>query len=246
MSDIHANLPALQAAMKDAESCGADELLCLGDVVGNYDQPAECVRIMRDKARMCLKGNHDVYCSASVSLDSFNQQAREHVEWTRVQLSEEDREWLANLPLTVVVDGFTLVHATLNAPHRWEYVADKLSAAASFAHQKTKLCFFGHTHLPLAFMRDSSVRGGTYSKLKIDSEKDYFINVGSVGQSRDGDWRATYAVYDAGSRLVELRRVDYDRPTRGPSGGDDLGKPVSPKNPPPNTLTGRNEPHSSN
>jgi predicted phosphodiesterase len=105
-----------------------------------------------------------------------------------------------------------MVHATLDGPQRWGYVFDKLAAAASFTYQNTSVCFFGHTHVPVAFIRDSVVRGGTYSKFKVEPGKKYFVNVGAVGQPRDGNSKAAYVVYDLEESTIELRRLDYDIP----------------------------------
>ena len=102
------------------------------------------------------------------------------------------------------------MHATLDGPQRWGYVFDRLAAAASFTYQNTGVCFFGHTHVPVAFVRDSMVRGGTYSKFKTEPGKKYFINVGSVGQPRDGNPKASYVVYDLDEGSIEIRRLDYD------------------------------------
>src|SRR6202023_2264818 len=107
--------------------------------------------------------------------------AKMAIEWTREQLSGEDRKWLREFEYVRLLDGFTLVHATLDNPQRWCYVFNKLDAAASFTYQKTRICFFGHTHVPVLFMRDSTIRGGTYSKFKVEPDRKFFINVGSVG-----------------------------------------------------------------
>ena len=112
----------------------------------------------------CVKGNHDEYCSSDDHLEGFNPHAADAVHWTRDQLDEEEKQWLRELKYTRMAANFTLVHATLDAPQRWGYVFDKLAAAASFPYQNTQMCFFGHTHVPVAFMRDTAVRGGTYSK----------------------------------------------------------------------------------
>src|SRR5260370_14848433 len=109
-----------------------------------------------------------------------------------------------------MVNTFTLVHATLDGPPRGCYVFDNLAAAASFTYQNTGVCFFGHTHVPVAFIRDSVVRGGTYSKFKVEQGKKYFVNVGSVGQPRDNNPKAAYVVYDVDEGTIELRRLDYD------------------------------------
>ena len=105
-----------------------------------------------------------------------------------------------------------MVHATLDGPQRWGYVFDKLMAAASFTYQNTSVCFFGHTHVPVAFVRDAVVRGGTYSKFRVEAGRKYFVNVGSVGQPRDGKPKAAYVIYDLDESSIEIRRLDYDIP----------------------------------
>ncbi len=158
----------------------------------------------------CVKGNHDEYCATDMPLDGFSPSATKAVQWTHKQLTEDDREWLRNLPYVRTVEGFTMVHATLDCPERWGYSFDKLAAAASLTHQKTQVCFFGHTHVPVAFIRDTMVRGGTYTTVKVEPGKDYFINPGAVGQPRDNNPKAAYVVYDMDKGAVELHRVAYD------------------------------------
>src|SRR5512135_3373740 len=109
-----------------------------------------------------------------------------------------------------MVASFSVVHGTLDGPQRWGCVFDKLAAAASFTYQNTPVCFFGHTHVPVAFIRDSVVRGGTYSKFKVEPGRKYFVNVGSVGQPRDGDPRAAYVIFDMDEGTIELRRLNYN------------------------------------
>ena len=210
IADIHANLEALEAVLADAKAQRCTHYACLGDVVGYNANPKECLDIIREMGMPCVKGNHDDYCSTNEELDGFNPYAREAVNWTRHQLTEEDRQWLWDLKYLRLVANFSIVHATLDGPQRWGYVFDKLAAAASFTYQNTAVCFFGHTHVPMAFIRDSVVRGGTYSKFKIEPGRKYFINVGSVGQSRDGVPKATYAIYDIDEGSIELRRLDYN------------------------------------
>jgi len=212
IADIHANLEALEVVLADAKAEKCTHYACLGDVVGYNANPKECLDIVRTMGMPCVKGNHDEYCSVDINLDGFNPQAAEAVQWTRQQLTDEDRQWLRDLKYLRLVGNFTIVHSTLDGPQRWGYVFDKLAAAASFTYQNTSLCFFGHTHVPVAFIRDSVVRGGTYSKFKIEPGRKYFINVGSVGQSRDGVAKATYVIYDMTEGTVDLRRLDYDIP----------------------------------
>jgi predicted phosphodiesterase len=210
IADIHGNLDALQVVLDDAKKQMVTHYACLGDVVGYNANPKECLDIIRTMNMPCVKGNHDEYCSSEEHLEGFNPAAAEAVNWTRTQLTDDDRQWLRDLKYTRMVTNFTIVHATLDGPQRWGYVFDKLAAAASFTYQNTSVCFFGHTHVPVAFMKDSVVRGGTYSKFKTEPGKKYFVNVGAVGQPRDNNPKAAYVVYDTVDGTIEIRRLDYD------------------------------------
>jgi predicted phosphodiesterase len=210
IADIHANLEAFEVVLEDSRAQNCTHYCCVGDVVGYNANPKECLDIVRSMAMPCVKGNHDEYCSTDQPLDGFNPHAAEAVNWTRKQLSPDDKSWLRDLKYVRMVTNFTIVHATLDGPQRWGYVFDKLAAAASFTYQNTSICFFGHTHVPVAFIRDSMVRGGTYSKFKVEPGKKYFVNVGAIGQPRDGNPKAAYVVYDADEGTIELRRLDYD------------------------------------
>ncbi|MGZ4961138.1 MAG: metallophosphoesterase family protein [Limisphaerales bacterium] len=210
IADIHANLEALQVVLDDIQKQKCTHIACLGDVVGYNANPKECLDIVRQMNIPVVKGNHDEYCSTDEELEGFNPNAAEAVLWTRQQLSDDDRKWLRDLKYVRLVSNFTIVHATLDQPQRWAYVFEKLDAAASFTYQNTAVCFFGHTHVPLAFIRDASVRGGTYSKFKVEPGRKYFVNVGAVGQPRDGIPKCGYVVYDMDEGSIELRRLDYD------------------------------------
>lgn len=210
IADIHANLDAFQVVLDDIQTQKCDKVVCLGDVVGYGAEPKKCLDIVRAMAIPCIKGNHDEYCSIDEHTEGFNPQAAEAILWTRQQLTQEDRNWLRDLKYLRLIANFTIVHATLDVPQRWGYVFDKLAAAASFTYQNTNVCFFGHTHVPVAFVRDTMVRGGTYSKFKVEPGRKYFVNVGSIGQPRDGNPKAAYVVYDMTEGTIELRRLDYD------------------------------------
>ncbi len=212
IADIHANLEAFEVVLKDAKEQKCTHYCCVGDVVGYGANPRECLEIVRSMGMPCVRGNHDEYCSSEEDLDGFNPHAAEAVTWTRKHLSQEDRQWLRDLKYVRLVASFSMVHATLDGPQRWGYVFDKLMAAASFTYQNTSVCFFGHTHVPVAFIRDSVVRGGTYSKFRVEPGRKYFVNVGSVGQPRDGNPKAAYVIYDLDEGSIELRRLDYDIP----------------------------------
>lgn len=208
--DIHGNLEALQTVLADAEKNECTHYVCLGDVVGYNANPHECLEIVRKMEIPVVKGNHDEQASITQDLDGFNPLAEEAINWTRDHLTEEDKQWLRDLRMVRQVRDFTIVHATLDTPHKWGYVFNQLDAAASFNYQHTTICFYGHTHAPRAYIRDTGVKGVTLDKLRIEQGKKYFINVGSVGQPRDGDWRAAYCIFHADTQLVELRRLDYD------------------------------------
>ncbi len=218
ISDIHANIEALDAVIADAQCEGVDDFVCLGDVVGYNAAPAECIRRIRELGCKVVKGNHDHYCSDfSVNLDDFQPNAASVIEWTRRNLSEDDIRWLRELPLTAVVRGFTLVHSTLDSPEHFRYAFDRLDAADSFNCQRTRVCFHGHTHVPCMFRRlpggdrNAVVQTGPLNGAL--EQGNYFINVGSVGQPRDGNPKACYVIFSMeglANLSVEFRRVDYD------------------------------------
>ncbi len=210
LGDIHSNLEALQNVLADAQAQGVNRYACVGDIVGYNANPVECLNIVRDLNAISVRGNHDHYCSHPESLSGFHPLAADVVSWTRKQLSPEQQDYLRNLRYVAPVETFTIVHSTLDMPEQWGYVFDRLEAESNFNYQTTTLCFYGHTHMPLAFEKTDSIRFGLYTKLKVGLGRKYFINVGSVGQPRDGDPRAAYVVYDMITNSVELRRVAYD------------------------------------
>jgi predicted phosphodiesterase len=208
--DIHANLEAREVVLADAREQGCTSYICLGDVVGYNANPRECLQIVQSLKCPVVKGNHDDYASSDSSLESFNPLAEVAIQWTRDQLTPVEKACLGALPLISKLRGFTVVHASLEDPGGWGYVLNQLDAAASFSKQSTKLCFFGHTHNPRAYIKDSSVVGLPFEQLVVEPDKRYFVNVGSVGQPRDGDWRAAYVVFDEEKRMIRLRRLRYD------------------------------------
>lgn len=211
LGDIHANWEALSAVLADADAQGVTNYCSVGDIVGYNADPELCIDKVRELAGdSVVRGNHDHYCSRQEELNGFHPLAADVVDWTRKRLNDKQREWLANLRYSRTVETFMLVHATLDNPEMWGYVFDKLEAEANFAYQMCSVCFFGHTHVPLAFEKAGIVRGGLYTQLRITAGRKYYINVGSVGQPRDGDPRAAYAIYDLTRNVVELRRVEYD------------------------------------
>jgi diadenosine tetraphosphatase ApaH/serine/threonine PP2A family protein phosphatase len=210
LGDVHGNLEALQAVMEDARLQRCNQFVCVGDIVGYNANPAECLELIRQYDFSVVRGNHDHYCSNDERLEDFHPLAAKVMDWTRQQLSSEQLDYLRHLPLSTIVEGFTLVHSTLDMPEKWGYVFDALDADASFNYQTTALCFHGHTHLPVAYEKQSRVTRTELTRIRLMLGKRYFINAGSVGQPRDGDPRAAYAIYDTRTRDVELRRLRYD------------------------------------
>jgi diadenosine tetraphosphatase ApaH/serine/threonine PP2A family protein phosphatase len=210
LSDLHANLEATEAVLADARERECTHFVCLGDVVGYNANPHECVEIVQKLECPVIKGNHDEQASLDESSRDFNALAEMAINWTRAQLTDADKAWLRELRLTEQVGDFTIVHATLDTPEEWGYVFNTLDAATSFAFQHTTVCFFGHTHVAGAFVRDDGVKRVKVDQLTIEGTKKYFINTGSVGQPRDGDWRAAYCIYHIDKNMVEQRRVKYD------------------------------------
>lgn len=208
--DIHANLEALQAVLTDAQEHGCAQFVCLGDIVGYAANPVECLETVRSMGCPVVRGNHDEGAASESTLEELNPLAQAALLWTRSLLSDEQRHWLRELKLVRQVRDFTIVHATLDSPGAWGYVTNRFDAMASFSYQFTQVCFYGHTHVPRIFEKDDSVRAARGGDVTIQRGVKYFVNVGSVGQPRDGDWRASYAVYDVQAQTINIRRVEYD------------------------------------
>jgi diadenosine tetraphosphatase ApaH/serine/threonine PP2A family protein phosphatase len=211
LSDIHGNLEALRAVLADAAR-QADAVLCLGDVVGYGADPGPCVDLIGMRARAVVAGNHEHAVIGCMDLSWFNRHARAAAEWTREQLDGDAVAYLGTLPLTVTVDDATLVHASPHQPQEWDYLVTEDDGVAAFGAFDTRLCFVGHSHVPAMWSLGSS--GPDYARgdvsIALDAGRRYIVNVGSVGQPRDRDVRAAYAVWDVAARRIAVRRVPYD------------------------------------
>jgi diadenosine tetraphosphatase ApaH/serine/threonine PP2A family protein phosphatase len=210
LGDIHANWEALMAVMEDSQSQRCTHYSCVGDIVGYNADPGKCAEYVRRLNCPVVKGNHDEEVTQERSPDALNPLAKSALLWTRKKLTEDQKQWLRELPLVLQVQDFTIVHATLDSPGSWAYVANGFDAMASFSYQSTQLCFHGHTHAPCIYEKDGTVRCLTDTDTTLRRGVKYFINVGSVGQPRDGDWRASYAVYDVEKQSISIRRLEYD------------------------------------
>lgn len=210
LSDLHGNLHALQAVLADVEEQGIREVVCLGDVVGYGGKPAECVEVLRAAGIRYLRGNHDAMVASSSGMDGLTLQTRLAVEWTASVLSVEQRAWLAELPMTLEGDDWEAVHACLHRADDWPYVLTADMAALHFTHQSKPLCFIGHTHRPAMWVEGEALGVDITSIENLRAGKKCLVNAGAVGQPRDRDARACYAVYRRGQRDIWWRRVAYD------------------------------------
>jgi diadenosine tetraphosphatase ApaH/serine/threonine PP2A family protein phosphatase len=211
VSDIHGNLPALETVMHDMGA--VDRLLCLGDFVGYGPWPNECVDLLRERGVISIAGNHDLAAIGTLSTEDFNPEAAFAAAWTADKLRVDTRQYLESLEPLAEVDGITLAHGSPREPV-WEYLLSLESAAESFGKFSTPSCLVGHSHIPCLFLlHPTQGVAGTYaepgSQVVLSSER-FIANPGSVGQPRDRDPRASYAIYDIDHSTFEWRRVEYD------------------------------------
>ncbi len=215
ISDIHANLHALEAVLAEIDRDPPDELWCLGDVVGYGAQPNECARIVAERADLCLAGNHDLAALGELDISAFSPAAAEAARWTRDELEEEPRKYLAGLETTDESRDIALYHASPRDPI-WEYVLTPEQAGECIARQSKRVAMIGHSHIALCFRaaddgdvdatQGAQVTGGT--ELDV-SDGRWLLNPGSVGQPRDGDPRAAWLVLDTETWTASYERAEY-------------------------------------
>lgn len=211
ISDIHSNLEALEAVLKDAREQGARAYLCPGDIVGYGAQPSECLKMVRDLPGKVIAGNHDYAVCNKTDTTYFNTYARKAVEWTAEQLSKQELEYLSGLPLIYRQDDFCLVHGSLYNPEYWEYLVTDQNAFNSFQLLNERILFVGHSHVPWVFSyHDKQVSGSEPRDFTFEPDTKYIVNIGSVGQPRDLDSRASYCLFDPELCKVWFRRIVYD------------------------------------
>jgi diadenosine tetraphosphatase ApaH/serine/threonine PP2A family protein phosphatase len=214
LADIHSNLTAFRAVLKDLNRRGAvDRVWCLGDTVGYGPHPRECIALLREYDHLCVAGNHDWAAVGNIDTSHFNPDAAAASQWTAERLTRDDIDYLRSLPLTLREGDFTLVHGSPREPI-WEYIISTRSAEENFAHFETRFCLVGHSHAPLVF--ELGQDGACQCRqppddLPLDGEgKRLIINYGSVGQPRDGDPRAGYAILDTEAAAIQHHRIAYD------------------------------------
>lgn len=214
LSDIHANLSALDAVLEDAGEF--DFLWCLGDVIGYGPDPNECVARLREFPHISLSGNHDWAALGRIDLRGFNTDARTSAEWTQAQLDPAARAYLQALPPSRVESGYTLAHGSPRQPI-WEYILDPVTASHNFSAFDTVICLVGHTHVPAMYFMPDGAQDDRHCESRgpeldhpfhLNSGR-WIVNPGSVGQPRDGNPDAAYAMLDLDNNTWEYRRVRY-------------------------------------
>ncbi len=211
ISDVHGNLEALKAVLKDIKKKKIPDILFLGDAVGYGPDPDECVEVLNSECKILLAGNHDGAVLGLTDIEYFNPYARAAVLWTRETMKKENASILKGLPISKEIEDkkIFIVHSTPKEPKQWHYLLTLWDAEINFHYFGNKICLLGHSHQPFIIERLPSGEMLTYrGEAKIGETERYIINAGSVGQPRDGDPRACYAVIDDGS--VKLQRVEYD------------------------------------
>ena len=214
IADIHANLAAFMAVLVDIKQQGkVEEIWCLGDIVGYGPDPHQCLELLRQTNHICVAGNHDLAAIGEIDTHQFNPDAITASQWTAKQLTPRDVVYIKSLPLAMKRGDFTLVHGSPREPI-WEYILSISGARENFAYFNTKYCLVCHSHVPAIF-KSGKDGACSFSKFLPDSavglgEERMIINPGAVGQPRDGDPRASYAIYDSEASQIRLRRVPYD------------------------------------
>jgi len=217
ISDIHANLPALEAVLGAIDDAGIGEIWCLGDVLGYGAEPDECADLVRERCAICLVGNHDLAVLGALDISAFSEAAAEAVAWTRENASERSLAPLRELEPSAEREGIGLFHASPRDPV-WEYVLSAEQADACFDVQPTRIALIGHSHVSLYFARPAATEDGEETRgsqasddtLLDLSSGQWLINPGSVGQPRDGDPRAAWLELDTGGQAVRFHRTRYD------------------------------------
>ena len=213
ISDIHGNIHALENVEKDIRERQVDEIVCLGDMLNFGAFPKECLDWVRENCSVVLRGEHDTFTAMCDDILLTNPEAIKSADWTYEQLSEEDLKYISDLPLDLDYKNVVLTHDEPSVPGSMYFITSLKDAKETMTCYKEQICFYGHVHIPLLFVKDNErikvIQNPTEYSLK-DNEK-YLVNCGSVGQPRDKDKRASYLIYDTEENLFEFRKVDYDK-----------------------------------
>ena len=209
LGDIHGNLEALEAVLEDAKAYQVEAYISTGDLVGYGADPSACVELIQSLNAEVVMGNHDLRATQCDLWSRFPFSRKTTASWTHEQLTKSQRRWLRSRPLVQKKGEVTCVHASLHEPANWNYVLDTKAAQTHFRNQLTPICFIGHSHIPIAYLKKEQIYAGLFDTLIIPSDAQVLVNVGSVGQPRDHDPRASYCLYDDVKRTITLRRIPY-------------------------------------
>ncbi|MBI4242681.1 MAG: metallophosphoesterase family protein [Planctomycetes bacterium] len=209
LGDIHANLEALQVVFDEMEKQGVQKYISVGDVIGYGANPQECVELLKKKNTSIVAGNHDLAIAGRLDLAYFNTYAKAACLWTRQNMDKKLVEELGRLPMKITVDDFTVVHATLYNPEQFDYIQTSYDAHLSFLCQATKLCFIGHSHIPIVFYKNKTVTSDFSTKIERIRAEKILVNVGAIGQPRDENPDAVCTVYDSDTGLITIKRLKY-------------------------------------
>jgi diadenosine tetraphosphatase ApaH/serine/threonine PP2A family protein phosphatase len=216
ITDIHANLPALEAVLEQIEASGAEEIWCLGDVLGYGVEPDACADLVRERCDVCLVGNHDLAVLGGLDISSFSEAAAVAVEWTRDNVAERTLEFLRELEPSGERAGTGLFHASPRDPI-WEYVLSGEQAAAGMDANRQRIGLIGHSHVALFFSKPEGVNDGEARGAQASDgalldlgQGSWLVNPGSVGQPRDGDPRAAWLELDTEAETARFHRVAYE------------------------------------
>jgi predicted phosphodiesterase len=212
ISDIHGNLEALTAVLKDVEKRHIEAVHCLGDVIGYGSEPIKCLHLINQFCDIKLLGNHEYVVLGKESEEAYTEVAKVSSQWTREQLTDKEMSMIASFGIDYMIEETYLVHASPYQPSEWHYVLSPDDAQVAFQHMPGKICFHGHTHVPIVFTyRENDIpRRRVGHSFHPDEESRYLVNIGSVGQPRDNDPRASYVTYDTEAQEVGYHRVEYD------------------------------------
>lgn len=210
-SDMHGNLEAYTAVLNEMRKEGPSRYICAGDIVGYGADPSECIRLTKEIDPVIVCGNHDWAAVGKTSIEYFNEYAKRAVLWTSSALTAEEKGYLEALDLVHVDQEISLVHGTLMRPESFDYVFNAGTAYAVLDMMKTRVGIIGHTHVPAIYSLEDGKLDRTPGSIKQMSRGGkYLINVGSIGQPRDGDPRAAYCIWDIDTDTIEIKRVQYD------------------------------------
>jgi predicted phosphodiesterase len=213
LGDIHGNTEALEAVLRSIRESSIDKVVCLGDVVGYGAEPVKCLQLIRDLKCDVIAGNHDWAAVGKLSIDCFNAYAKAAAMWTRDQLNDEQKQFLADLPLTLSYEHFAVAHGTFHQPEAFNYIQTVFDAQQSFEALRklgATLGFLGHSHVPVGFFDTDPITYTLDTDIPIDEDAAIIINAGSVGQPRDENSKASFAVLDSDTKMVTIKRIEYD------------------------------------